>query len=225
MTSGVLRTAAWLAMAVVMLLPLRAGAAGLTVSVTGVDGRPVTSAVITVEPLSVAAGLPARAPGSVVVDQKGKLFRPWVTVVHVGTQLVFANHDDITHHVYSFSPAKRFSFRLHAGEQHPALLLGKPGIVVVGCNIHDWMIAYIDVTTAPYFALTGRDGIARLDMLPAGHWRVNLWHPGLEQNPGAYTRVVTIGEAQTVTLAIHLTTVLTQTGPRHPMDDAGYPDY
>ncbi|HEX5340226.1 MAG TPA: methylamine utilization protein [Gammaproteobacteria bacterium] len=213
----------FLAVALTAISVSPAFAADLAVTVSGVDGRPVVNAVITAEPVS--ATLPAPAPASVVIDQKGKLFRPWVTVVHVGTRLVFANHDDITHHVYSFSPAKRFSFRLHAGEQHEALLLDKAGIVVVGCNIHDWMIAYIDVTTAPYFALTANNGVAKLEGLPPGNWRVSLWHPGLDQSAHAYTRNINLEPGQHKNLPIHLTTALTQTGPRHPMDDAGYSDY
>lgn len=223
MTIGA-RGRAWFVAGLLALGAVPANAASLSVHVAGVDGRPVTHAVVTAEPLS-GQRIPARNPGQVLIDQKGKLFRPWVTVAPVGARLVFANHDDITHHVYSFSQARRFSFRLHAGQTHAPLLLDQSGIIVVGCNIHDWMIAYVDVTAAPYFEQTGIDGIAHLQNLPPGEWRIQLWHPGLDPGTHDYSRRVTLNVDQSLTISIKLLSALTQTGPRHPMDDAGYTDY
>jgi hypothetical protein len=89
----------------------------------------------------------------------------------------FPNRDDIRHQVYSFSPAKRFELRLYKGTPSEPVLFDKPGLVVLGCNIHDWMVGYIYVTDDPWFAVSDATGTLHLDALPAGRYQVTLWHP------------------------------------------------
>ena len=70
----------------------------------------------------------------------------------------FPNNDTVSHQVYSFSAAKRFQLPLYKGEVHPPVTFDRPGLVVLGCNIHDVMVGYIYVTDAPYFGKTDREG-------------------------------------------------------------------
>jgi hypothetical protein len=58
----------------------------------------------------------------------------------------------------------------------------QPGIVTLGCNIHDNMLAYIVVTKANYFGRTDANGKWTLPSLPAGQYRVRLWHPLLNES-------------------------------------------
>jgi hypothetical protein len=97
----------------------------------------------------------------------------------------FPNKDNIRHQVYSFSPAKQFELPLYAGTPAKPVVFDKPGIVVLGCNIHDWMIGYIYVSESPYFAKTGADGKAQLSDLPTRSYRVRVWHPRLQGSEGA----------------------------------------
>src|SRR5204863_937520 len=97
------------------------------------------------------------------VAQKDKTFIPFVTVVQTGTPVQFPNQDPIRHHVYSFSPPKPFEIKLYAGTPVAPIVFDKPGEVVLGCNIHDHMLAYIYVVDTPYFGKTGKDGRARLE--------------------------------------------------------------
>jgi hypothetical protein len=99
--------------------------------------------------------------------------------VFVGSTVAFPNRDSVRHHVYSFSPAKRFELPLYAGVPAQPVLFDKPGVVVLGCNIHDWMIGYIYVSESPWFAKTGADGKALLADLPARAYTVRVWHPQL----------------------------------------------
>jgi hypothetical protein len=78
---------------------------------------------------------------------------------------------------YSFSPAKSFEIKLYSGKPMQPVLFDKPGEVAVGCNIHDWMEAYVLVVDSPYFAKTGEDGKALLRQLPPGEYRLRVWHP------------------------------------------------
>ena len=111
------------------------------------------------------------------VEQVDREFVPYVSVIQTGTTVTFPNRDPILHHVYSFSPAKTFEIKLYTGKSPSEILFDKSGVVTLGCNIHDWMIAYIVVVPTPYFGRTDASGVARLRDLPAGSYEVRAWHP------------------------------------------------
>ena len=153
-----------------------ASAATVEVLVQTPAGAPLADAAVLVEPL---AGTPARARprGHAAIEQRGREFIPWMTVVQTGTSVDFPNNDTIRHHVYSFSEPKRFEIKLYAGKPGQPVVFDKPGQVDIGCNIHDWMEAHVLVVDTPYFARTGADGRAAVTNVPAGHYRVRPWHP------------------------------------------------
>lgn len=152
-------------------------AADITASVKSSDGLAVEDAVVVAVPV-IPPHLPS--PSIETVEQLDYEFVPKVKPVLIGTSVRFPNKDKGRHHVYSFSPARRFELPLYSGTAAiPAVVFDKAGVVTVGCNIHDWMVAYIYVSESPYFAKTGADGLARLDRLPAGRYTVKLWHPRL----------------------------------------------
>jgi hypothetical protein len=127
------------------------------------------------------------------VDQIDEEFVPRVKPVLVGTPVFFPNKDNIRHQVYSFSPAKRFELPLYAGTPAKPVVFDKPGVVVLGCNIHDWMIGYVYVSESPYFAKTGADGKALLGDLPALAYRVRVWHPRLQGQESATQQTADLG--------------------------------
>lgn len=101
---------------------------------------------------------------------------PVMTVVQTGAQISFPNNDTVRHHVYSFSPTKPFELKLYSGTPGSPILFDKPGTVVIGCNIHDQMVAYIQVVNTPYFAKSDDTGQARIADLPLGKYRLKAWH-------------------------------------------------
>jgi len=137
------------------------------------QGRPVAGVVLSV------AGQAQRKPAPVaIMDQLDKQFVPAVLAVATGTAVSFPNSDDIRHQVYSFSPAKRFELRLYEGTPSAPVGFDHPGLVVLGCNIHDWMLGYIYVTDDPWFGVSDAQGLINLDA-PAGQYPATLWHPAL----------------------------------------------
>ena len=118
------------------------------------NGQPIEDAVVLATPVGGKPAAPRRQ-GRDELDQMDKTFVPYVKVVTVGSKVYFPNKDDIKHHVYSFSPAKVFELKLYAGVSAPPVLFDRTGPVTLGCNIHDWMIAYIYVSESPYLAKTG----------------------------------------------------------------------
>ena len=157
----------------------RAQTAGIAASVSDEAGRPVEDAVVVAVPTDGGVRVPPR-PRDGIVDQVNQEFTPKVTAVLVGTPIRFPNHDNVRHHVYSFSPAKRFELPLYAGVPAEPVVFDKPGVVVLGCNIHDWMVGYVYVSESPYFAKTGKDGKALLTELPPRAYTLRVWHPQLD---------------------------------------------
>ena len=170
----------------------------LVATVVDDAGKPVADAVVVAVPADGAMRLPVRRDA--VVDQVDKEFTPKVNAILVGTPVVFPNHDNVRHQVYSFSPAKRFELPLYAGVPAQPVVFDTPGVVVLGCNIHDWMVGYIYVSESPYFAKTGRDGKAEIHGLPPHEYVVRVWHPQLEGGEAATRKEIALGDGHRATI-------------------------
>jgi plastocyanin len=155
-------------------------AGSLDVTVKDADGGLVADAVVYANLANSGVSL---AKKRIVIDQRDKQFVPYVTALQVGTAVMFPNSDNIRHHVYSFSLAKKFELPLYAGVPAEPVLFDKVGFVTLGCNIHDWMIAYVAVLPTPYFQVTEREGRASLKNLPAGTYVVYAWQPSMKEPP------------------------------------------
>jgi plastocyanin len=188
------RITAWIVvLAAGWLVAPAALAASLRATVTGDDGLPVPDAVVYALPLD-ENGKPVQQPPPAMIDQIDKEYVPYVTPVRVGTAVTFPNRDQIRHHVYSFSPTKQFEIPLYKGTPPDPILFDSPGPVTLGCNIHDWMTAYVFVSESPYFALTEADGSAVVTDLPRGSYTVQVWHPRIKGEPNATSQHVSIGD-------------------------------
>jgi plastocyanin len=155
-----------------------AAAADLTVTVRDGAGRPVKDAVVTVHPVEAPARA-VRFPWPMQMDQRDLQFDPFVLVVPVGGQVTFPNRDGVRHHVYSFSPAKRFELKLYGRDETRSVRFEKAGVVALGCNIHDSMVAFIKVVDTPYAAKSEASGGVSFRGLPDGAAVVRIWHPYL----------------------------------------------
>lgn len=194
-----------------MLVGLLALAAGdwvaarsgdLEVRFADAKGEPVEHAVVVVHGATVAGGGGTK---TATVDQIDKSFVPYVLAVAAGTRVSFPNSDDIRHHVYSFSDAKTFELPLYKGTPAQPVLFDEPGVIALGCNIHDFMRGYIYVTDSPLFAVSAGDGVARVAELPIGTHSVSAWHPRLKGNePAPLTVEIVAGETSTLTVRLEL---------------------
>lgn len=206
----------WLAL--LMAFPgVAAGKEGaLAVHVADARGAPIADAIVSVRLRGGrAASMPA--PARRTIDQKNLAFVPSLEVFHPGDEVVFRNSDATRHHVYSFSPAAKFEFVLAPRDSSPPLRLERTGVVAVGCNIHDSMIAWLYVTDAPWTARTGADGRASFDALPPGDYEVRAWQPRLRPGRGEPTRNATVaaGASASVSLALTLLPPPPRTGHDH----------
>lgn len=154
-------------------------------------GKSVADAVVLAIPTDPKIAQRAKTPAD-AIDQVDKQFVPYVKPVFLGSKVRFPNSDHIRHQVYSFSPAKIFELPLYAGTDAPPVVFDKPGVVVLGCNIHDWMVGYIYVSETPFFAKTETAGTAVIADLPPGDYTVRVWHPSMEGGENATLRQVTL---------------------------------
>jgi len=142
---------------------------------------PVQDAIVSLTPLGGAAG-PGGAPGRATMDQVGLAFRPHVLAVRTGTVVDFPNSDQVRHSLYSFSAAKTFEVKLYKGFEAPPITFDVPGLVVLGCNIHDHMLGFVYVLDAPYFGVSDERGAVSIAGAPPGRYRLELRHPRLDES-------------------------------------------
>jgi plastocyanin len=153
--------------------------ARVTVEVVS-DGQPVLlhGAVVSFGPLGNKPHAAAKLH-SVNMEQVNRQFRPYILPVPVNTPVLFPNLDDTAHHVYSFSKIRQFELPLYKGELPDPITFTNPGVVPLGCNIHDWMIGYIVVVDSPYFTQLD-SGTGVVETIPPGRYEVSVWHPALD---------------------------------------------
>jgi len=164
-------------------------AAPLTVRVVDASGRPVRDAVVTLYPAGGAARS-AHAGGRYVISQQNMQFHPFLTIVPVGSDVSFPNFDNTKHHVYSFSPAKKFELKLFAKDQSRIVHFDKAGVVALGCNIHDQMSAFIVVTDSAWTARTNGQGLVTFADAPNAPGRLTVWQPYLRAPGGQIVQAV-----------------------------------
>lgn len=169
-----------------------ARAADLVVTLVTPAGKPVPNAVVTVHPRGAAPRGPIRFPWAMSMAQKDMQFEPFVLIVPVGAEVSFPNRDPFRHHVYSFSPAKTFELKLYGKDETRIVKFDRAGVVVLGCNIHDNMTAYVRVVDTPFAAKSGAGGEAVIHDLPAGGANLTVWQPFLKTKGGEQSREISV---------------------------------
>src|SRR5262245_19491796 len=164
-------------------------------------GAPVPDAVV-IAVSEVPAKIPA--PRLETIVQETKEFKPFVKAVVVGTPIQFPNRDDVLHHVYSFSPARTFELKAYSGTPPDPIVFDRPGPVAIGCNIHDWMLAYVYISESPYFGVTGSDGRVQLANVPPGKYSVRVWHSRLVMPEPETAQAITVAGTNAADVAWNL---------------------
>lgn len=178
-----------------------ASAAPVAIDVRDGGGRPLAGAVVTLDVPGVSAPAP-RGPYS--VEQRNIAFQPHVLIVPVGATVGFPNRDKVRHHVYSFSKPKKFDLKLYGREDTRTVTFDKPGVVALGCNIHDAMSGFVFVSATPFALQTDAAGRAALSNVPAGKVTVRVWHPTIRAPGNMLTQALVVapsGLKTTLTIA------------------------
>ena len=168
-----------------------AQAAMISVQLQDTAAKPLADGVVFLE--SREAKQLAKPIAGAEIAQVSRQFAPKVLIVPVGTAVSFPNRDTVRHHVYSFSPIKPFELKLYTGTSVNPVVFDKPGIAVLGCNIHDSMTAWVVVVETPFFALSDANGATTIRDVPAGNYRLRVWHSGLKVGAPAAEQAITVG--------------------------------
>lgn len=184
---------------VVALPAIAFGGQNLELAASGPDGRPAAGVVVYLPDVHAPAG-----QQRVVVDQRNEEFVPAISVVRVGSEVQFTNSDPTSHHVYSFSKPNAFALPLYKGNAPLVQRFLRPGVVVLGCNIHDSMLGYVVVVESARAGVTGPDGRLTLHDVPAGKHLVRAWAPGLDRANPPGVGSVQVGESTPAALSFQI---------------------
>ena len=172
--------------------PASAGAVSGTVS----DGHGAARGAVVY--LTGNTTLPAPMT-TAMVDQRDKTFTPHVSVVTRGTTVRFPNDDTVFHNVFAYFQAKKFDLGMYPRGTTKKVTFDKTGLVIILCNVHSYMSAYIMVVDTPYYAVSDGSGHFRLPNVPPGTYTVHGWH----ESGATLTQTVSVGSGpQALSLAL-----------------------
>ncbi len=135
-----------------------------------------------------------------VVDQKNLKFFPHVLPILKGTTVDFHNSDDVQHNIFSPGKTEKFNLGTWGLGGARSYAFNKPGEVIILCNVHSDMLAYIIILENPYFALTDTEGNFRIENIPAGTYTLETWHERMKSDP----QEITIGKGDTKEINLEL---------------------
>ena len=194
---------------VVSAVPTRAGE--LTVRVRDRSGAPISKAIVALEQ-PASHEFASTVEEEAIIDQVSRRFVPDVSSVRVGTRVSFPNSDDVRHHVYSFSRAKPFQIKLYHGTPTDPIIFDKPGLVVLGCNIHDRMVGYLYVAGSPHHAVLDKSGEVHFKGVQPGPYELYVWHPAIPVEE-RHTQLLTVTDQATQTTVVLNSTVVKKRAP------------
>ena len=160
----------------------------LEVHVVDPEGHPVPDvAVFATIPGAESTANTASEPA--IMDQRDTRFVPHILVVQKGAYVAFPNSDIVAHHVYSFSKPNDFVLPLYKGVTPDPVRFEHDGVVTLGCNIHDHMLAYIVVVDTDVFGVTDGNGVIELEVdSSAAGYDVSIWSARIRDSKDPITQ-------------------------------------
>jgi plastocyanin len=189
-----------------------AALAAVQITITDQQGQPLDDAVVELlDPANIQF-----SQKKAEVKQQDLTFIPFVSAYQTGTAVDFPNMDKTRHHVYSFSAAKVFELKLYANKPEAPVVFDQAGIIALGCNIHDYMQAYIYVGDSQFLQVTDTKGQVNFSSVPDGNYQLKLWHPW--QNADWVTQQIQIKDGQAMSYQLAITA---QEKPKKPKKGFG----
>ena len=119
----------------------------------------------------------AKKGEAITLDNVQCRFEPHAVFVRTGQKLTLKNSDDVGHNCHVITFGNEENVNLAAGGNVDVIFKKAdkvPGNVV--CDIHKWMDGVILVRDEPYAAISNADGNFKIENVPAGKWKFQLWH-------------------------------------------------
>jgi len=151
--------------------------------IIGSDGA-LKNAVVMLE--EIAEGKDFDSDVDLTITNKGCHFVPHVMVAPKGAMMKVRNDDPLLHNSHFFLVAgerKRNVINLALPREGLEIskpkILRKAGLLSLECDAHDFMQAWIWVLEHPYAVVTDSDGSFELSDVPAGSYKLTVWHEAL----------------------------------------------
>ncbi len=115
---------------------------------------------------------------SLLLDQKGCEYSPYVTAVQVGQTIDIRNSDPTLHNVHATPTVnKEFNFAQPVQGMVTKKTFDKAEVPVrFKCDVHPWMFAYVGVFDHPFFAVTDEKGNFKISGVPDGKYTLMAYH-------------------------------------------------
>ena len=165
----------------------------------------------------------------VSIEARDCEFFPFVNVLRDRDEITVINMDPVEHDIQGYETARVRGARVLFNRPLPmnpfhkmaglfqdhAHLPGKPmveaihlqkdrNIFVMQCGFHPYMFSWGIVVDNPYYAVTSEDGRFEIHDIPAGHYTLTVWHPGMKQY---LSRGVTIQKQESVSINFEYETI------------------
>jgi plastocyanin len=161
--------------------------------------KEIRNAVVWLENPPANAAWPKRDE-KVEMDQKGCVYIPRIVVVPVGGTVDFLNSDRLLHNIHATPNLNAPFNRTQPKNRTIPITFVKPEIIPIVCDLHPWMASWVVVAAHPFYAITAGDGQFAFDNLPAGQYRLQIWHERL----GTVSAQVTVGDSQPARVTVEM---------------------
>ena len=168
----------------------------ITGQVTTSSPKQRANVIVYLDKVSGSFRPPARP---VVLDQKGMKFVPHVLAVQKGQTVLFNNHDNVRHNIFTPDGDKYNLGTWGQGESKPHTFTAT-GVYRQLCNVHPEMGGVIMVLDNPFFAVTGEDGKFSVPNVPPGKYTLKTWGEKLPDS----SREVTVAASAPTNVQIKL---------------------
>ena len=124
-----------------------------------------------------------------LMNQDRCMFEPRVQGIQIGQDFMMKNSDPLIHNVRSFSMRNR-PFNVAQPPKTPdrkKVFKRKEKEIMIQCDFHPWMKAYLFVMEHPYFAVTDSKGQYQIKGLPPGKYTLTAWHEELGEQEAEIT--------------------------------------
>ena len=152
----------------------------------------------------VGENLETAADRPIVINQIKREFDPFLSIIPKGSAVQLNNSDGYSHHVYSVSKGNKFDLPLYKGKPPKDVVFDAAGIVKLGCNIHDWMLAYVYVSQSQTIGTTDASGIITFAGIPAGTYQLRVWNPRMRNTKRVVTRKIDLVDGQVLTTTVQV---------------------
>jgi len=135
-----------------------------------------------------------------ILNQQNLVFLPRVLPIVKGTTIQFQNSDEVQHNVFAPGKVEKFNLGTWGKDGEKKRVFNVLGEIIILCNVHSEMVAYIVVLENPFFFKTDADGQFKIENIPPGDYELKTWHEKMKIDPQKIT--ITSGETTEVNLEL-----------------------